>query len=84
MRILIYYAIQIVIVILIVQAILSWIPIHPSSAFYKIRKDLTSVTNVFLAPIRKVIPPVGGGGVQIDLSVMVLIVILEVVAKVVG
>ncbi len=84
MRILIYYAIQILIVILIVQAVLSWIPVEPSSAFYKIKRDLNSITNVFLGPIRKVIPPVGGGGVQIDLSIMVLIVILEVVAKIIG
>ncbi len=56
--------------VIIIQAVLSFVmdPYHP------VRQFIDRLVNPFLAPIRRLIPPLGG----LDLSPMVLIVILWV------
>ena len=64
------------IVIVIVQAILSWVaPDGPLSGL------LNALTFPMLRPIRKVIPPIGG---TLDLSPLVFIVIAQIVLMLVG
>lgn len=67
-------AIWVLMVAVIVQAVLSWVgPEGPLAGF------LNAMTFRFLAPIRRVIPPIGG---TLDLSPLVLIVILQLVLMV--
>jgi YggT family protein len=64
------------IVIVIVQAILSWVaPDGPLSGL------LNALTFPLLRPIRKVIPPIGG---TLDLSPLVFIVAAQIVLMLLG
>jgi len=55
--------------VLIIRAILSWI----SQGHNPIEVVLHQLTEPFLAPIRRVIPPIGG----LDLSILIAIVLLQ-------
>ena len=60
-----------VIIVVIVQAILSWVaPDGPLSGL------LNALTFPFLRPLRRVIPPIGGA---LDLTPLILIVIIQLV-----
>ena len=48
------------------------------SPFHPIRATIDRIVNPFLAPIRRVVPLVGG----LDLSPLVLIILVEVLARV--
>lgn len=63
-------AVQILMGALIAQAILSWVNPHSPLA-----PVLTALTRPFLAPLQRVIPPVG----NVDLSTLVLLVALQIV-----
>jgi YggT family protein len=64
-------AVWVVIVTVIVQAVLSWFaPDGPLAGF------LNAMTFRFLAPIRRLVPPLGG---TLDLSPLILIVLLQLV-----
>jgi YggT family protein len=67
-------AIWIAIVAIIVQAVLSWTAPHGPLAGF-----LNAMTFRLLAPIRRVVPPVGG---TLDLSPLIAIVLLQVVLMV--
>jgi YggT family protein len=72
--------IQVYIVVLFVRAIFSWFP-PPSCGAATLYRILLDLTEPVLAPLRRVIPPVGA----FDLSFLVLIVFLYIVrAKVCG
>ena len=66
---LIKWALHLLIGMIILQAVLSWINPHAPLA-----PAVNQLTDPFLAPLRKVIPPVGG----VDLSPLVLILIVYV------
>jgi YggT family protein len=64
-------AVWVLIVTVIVQAILSWVgPDGPLAGFFN------AMTFRFLAPIRRILPPLGG---TLDLSPLILIVLLQLV-----
>jgi YggT family protein len=69
-------ALWILIIVVIVQAILSWVaPDGPLSGL------LNALTFPFLRPIRKVLPPIGG---TLDLSPLVVIVIANILLMFLG
>lgn len=57
-----------------IRAILSWFPISPNNIFVAI---IYQITEPILAPLRRIIPPVGG----LDLSPLAAILILQFVAR---
>ena len=59
----------------IARAILSWFNIGPSSSIYPAWKALYRMTEPILAPIRRVLPPMGG----IDLSIFLVIIAINVI-----
>ncbi len=61
-------------ILIIVDSLLSWVlsPYHP------IREALGRVLQPMYAPIRRVIPPLGG----LDLTPLVLLVVVQVVAQI--
>ena len=63
--------IWLLIVVVIVQAVLSWVA--PDGPF---AGTLNAMTFRFLAPIRRVVPPIGG---TLDLSPLILIVVLQLI-----
>jgi YggT family protein len=67
-------AVWVLIITVIIQAVLSWVgPDGPLAGF------LNAMTFRFLAPIRRLIPPIGG---TLDLSPLILIVLLQLVLMV--
>ena len=68
---------QLYVLALIARAVLSWFPVRPDSGLVPIIRALDSIINPLLMPLRRVIPPLG----MFDMSFLVLIIIVEVVAS---
>ena len=68
---LVHRVIQLFVLVIIVQAILSFFmdPFHP------VRKTIDQIVNPFLMPIRRVLPPIA----NLDFSPIVLIILLQIV-----
>jgi YggT family protein len=64
---------QLYVIVLIARAIFSWFPISPGSALVPIVRFLHAVTEPILAPLRRVIPPLG----MFDISFLVALLLLE-------
>jgi YggT family protein len=59
-------------IVMFARIILSWFPIEPGSGLASVYGFLYSITEPVLGPIRRVIPPLGAGGMGIDLSPLVV------------
>ncbi len=68
---------SIYLLVLVVRAVLSWFPISPSSSLAPIVSVLYNITEPVLAPLRRVIPPVGG----FDLSFIVALFGIEILQR---
>ena len=64
--------IQAYIIILFARIIMSWFPIAPGSGMATVYGFLYSITEPVLGPIRRLIPPIGMGGMGLDLSPMIV------------
>jgi YggT family protein len=73
------YLIEVYIVVLIVRALLSWFPARPGTGFASLVRALDAVTEPVLRPIRRILPPVGVGGMAIDLSILVVVIVAQVI-----
>ena len=71
-------ALGLIAIILITQAVLSWLiafQVVTGGAVVQIYRALTNLTDPLVRPIRRIIPPVSG----IDLSLLVLLFIIGIV-----
>jgi YggT family protein len=59
-------------IIMFARIILSWFPINPGSGMATVYGFLYSITEPVLGPIRRIIPPIGAGGMGIDLSPIIV------------
>ena len=73
--------IQAYVIVLIARIILSWFPIAPNSGMSQVYQFLYSITEPVLGPIRRVIPPLGVGGMGLDLSPMIVTFVLFFIAS---
>ena len=73
------YVVEAYVVVLIVRAVLSWIPLRPGSPLQPVVRALDAVIEPVLRPIRRVLPPVRAGGMGIDLSFIVVILVAQIV-----
>jgi YggT family protein len=64
---------QLYILILFARAIFSWFPISPDSPLVPVVRFLHAVTEPVLAPLRRVIPPLG----MFDMSFLVAFLLIE-------
>lgn len=81
---LIHFLISIYILILFISAVLSWLPTtssHGGLASFKL--IMARLTEPVLRPIRSIMPRPNFGGVTIDFSVIVAIILLEVINRVI-
>jgi YggT family protein len=67
------------IIALIARALLSWFPMEPGTPLYGVVRTLDRFTEPVLRPIRRLLPPVRAGGMAIDLSIIIAILVLEIV-----
>ncbi len=62
-------------ILLLISALLSWFPIGYDSPVRPVADTLRRITDPVLAPVRRVLPPLGG----LDLSVMVVVLVIQAV-----
>ena len=66
--------------VLLARAVTSFFPVTPGTSFAQIVDVLYKVTEPVLAPMRRIIPPLG----MFDLSFLVVLIALQVVTGLVG
>lgn len=64
--------------VLFARIILSWFPVQPDSGLASVHRVLHDLTEPVLAPVRGLIPPLGGGGMAFDLSPIIVFVALSI------
>jgi YggT family protein len=72
------------IILILIRILISWIPRIPYNPALRAVLDFVSqTTDPYLNLFRRFLPPVGGGGFQLDLSPMIGIVVLYVLQAIV-
>ena len=71
--------ITVFIVVLFVRAILSWFPLEPGGFLAQVNRLAVDVTEWAVAPLRRIIPPIG----VLDVSFLVLVFGLFILQRVV-
>lgn len=66
--------------VLFVRILLEWIPVGDEHPVGRLRHLLRVATDPVLAPLRALIPPLRVGAVAIDLSPLILILLLNLLA----
>ncbi len=72
MAVLVCKLLQLYLFVMIARIIISWFPISPGSALSSVYSVLYSLTEPVLGPVRRIIPPMGFGGMGLDLSPIVV------------
>jgi YggT family protein len=67
--------INLYLLVLVARAVLSFFPIGPQSALWNAQRFLIQLTEPLLAPLRRVIPPLG----PFDMSFLVLFIGIEII-----
>jgi YggT family protein len=66
--------------VLFARVIFEWIPIEEERPLGRVRRVLRALTQPVLAPVRALVPPLRVGSVAIDLSPLILILLLNLLA----
>jgi YggT family protein len=65
-------------IIIFARIILSWFPVEPGSGMASVYGFLYQLTEPVLGPIRRLIPPMGMGGMGLDLSPMIVLLVISI------
>jgi YggT family protein len=71
--------VEVYVIALVVRALLSWVPVRPGSPVTGITRVLDKITEPVLRPVRRILPPIRAGGMGIDLSIIIVILVAEIV-----
>jgi YggT family protein len=77
------FLIQAYALVVFARIVFEWIPVSYDHPLARVRSFLRAVTEPALAPIRAIIPPIRMGGVGLDLSPLVLVLLLSILAGVI-
>jgi YggT family protein len=66
--------------VLFARIVLEWIPVSTDHPVATVRRTLRMITEPVLAPVRRLIPPVRAGGVALDLTPLIVILLLSILA----
>ncbi len=66
--------------VVLARVILEWIPVSYDHPVARVRSVLRAATDPVLVPLRSIIPPLRTGGMALDLSPMVLMLLLFLIA----
>jgi YggT family protein len=67
------------IILILIRVLISWIPRMPYNPTLRAVLDfITETTDPYLNLFRRIIPPIGGGGLGLDLSPMIGIIVLVI------
>jgi YggT family protein len=70
---------QLYLIVIFVRVILSWFPITPDSVLASVYRFVYAVTEPVMGPIRRVMPGARVGGMGIDFSPIIVLLLLEVI-----
>jgi YggT family protein len=73
------WLLQLYIIVIFVRVILSWFPIAPDSVFASVYRFVYAITEPVLGPIRRVMPGVGFGGMGLDFSPIIVLLLLQLI-----
>lgn len=73
------WLLQLYIIVIFVRVILSWFPISPESPIASVYRFVYAVTEPVLGPIRRVMPGVGVGGMGLDFSPIIVLLLLQII-----
>jgi YggT family protein len=72
------------IILIFIRVLLSWVPRMPYNRVLRATVDfIHQVTDPYLNLFRRILPPVGGGAIALDLSPIVAIFVLLIAQKIV-
>ncbi len=72
------------IILIFIRVLLSWVPRIPYNRILRATVDfIHQVTDPYLNMFRRILPPVGGGAIALDLSPIVAIIVLLIAQKIV-
>lgn len=77
------YLIQAYALVVFARIVFEWIPVSYDHPVARVRSLLRSATEPLLSPLRSILPPVRLGGVGLDLSPLVLMLGLSILAGVI-
>ncbi|MDE3065653.1 MAG: YggT family protein [Acidobacteriota bacterium] len=69
--------------ILFLAALLSWFPARDNGGLATLQRTLARVTDPVLIPLRQILPRPRLGGVGVDFSVFVAIILLTIINRVI-
>lgn len=72
-----YRALQLYVIVIIAQIILSFFPLVPGSPMHRVNMVLRRLTDPVFTPLRRIIPPIGFGGAALDLSPLVVLLVIQ-------
>lgn len=73
---LLYLAVMVYAGLIVVRALLSWVPLRPGTAVHRFDQTLIRVTEPYLGIFRRRLPVIRIGGVAVDWSPMVALLVL--------
>lgn len=74
-------AVDLFILCMFARIVLSWFPLDSGGIAAQAASLLYRVTEPVLGPVRKMMPPIGVGGMGLDLSPMVVLLLLNFLVK---
>ena len=77
------FLIQAYAIVVFARIVLEWIPVSYDHPVARVRSVFRAVTEPLLRPLRAVLPPIRMGGVGLDLSPLVLVLGLSLLAGVI-
>jgi len=83
LRLILYRLIHFYELLILVQCILSWFAMASNGIVRDIYEALSRITEPFVGIFRRLIPSVGVGGMGIDFSPMIAIVVLDLIKRVI-
>jgi YggT family protein len=81
LQLLLCRAAQAYLFVIFARVVISWFPVAPGSAFASVYSFLYAITEPVLGPIRRIIPPMGVGGMGMDFSPIIVILVLTVLQQ---
>jgi YggT family protein len=66
--------------VIFARIVLEWIPVSYDHPLARVRAVLRAITEPILGPVRRLLPPIRLGEVALDLSPLIVILLLSVVA----
>jgi len=79
---LLYLAVMVYAWLIVARAVLSWVSVRPGTTLYRVQAVLIQITEPYLGLFRRVLPVTRAGGIGIDWSSMVALIVLLVVLQI--